>query len=252
MAYNMEILGVEIAERKFIRTAKNKKPSLIDKKIEQYVPDNLEKTLMDTFELAFRQIFQNGTSIISATFNKTRPEEAEEAIKKSKISGMVDSSVSFVTGTTMGILGVGLPDIPIFTAMVLRNIYQKAVTYGFDYKSRTEQIYILLLVKGALTLGEEAESISHEIDDYARRVDEDGMVNNTWLGEELDNAAYALADNMLYMKFVQGIPIVGAAGGISNVLTMRKINKYADIKYHKREIRKAEHEAKLKVEMEAK
>ena len=65
-----------------------------------------------------------------------------------------------------------------------------------------------------------------------------GEVNETWLGDELDEAAGALADSMLYMKFVQGIPVVGAAGGLSNASTMRKISKYADLKYHKRMIKR--------------
>jgi hypothetical protein len=236
MPYNIELLNVELAEKRFLKAASKKKPSAFDKKIEQYVPDTLEKTLKSTFELAFRQIFQNGTGIISATFGKKTPEEAEEMITKSKIAGMVDTGMSFVSGAGMGILGIGVPDIPVFTAMVLRNIYQTAVAYGFDYKSRTEQVYVLMLIKGALAIGEEAFEVSRRIDEYSDNVDHEGHMNTSWLGKELDEASDALADSMLYMKFVQGIPIVGAAGGFSNAQTMRKINKYADIKYHKRKI----------------
>ncbi|MBQ9708689.1 MAG: EcsC family protein [Firmicutes bacterium] len=236
MSYNIELLNVEVAEKKLINAASKKKPSVFDKKIEQYVPDTLEKTLKDTFELAFRQIFQNGTGIISATFDEESPEEAEEMISKSRLAGMFDTGMSFVSGTGMGLLGIGLPDIPIFTAMVLRNIYQSAVAYGFDYRSRTEQVYILMLIEGALAIGDDAGRISRKIDAYSDKVDMNGFEHDSWLGEELDRASNALADSMLYMKFVQGMPIVGAAGGFSNASTMRKISKYVDIKYHKRKI----------------
>ena len=172
------------------------------------------------------------------TFDKNSPKEAEEMLRKSRIAATFDTGMSFVTGTGMGILGIGVPDIPIFTAMVLRNIYQIAAAYGFDYKSRTEQIYILKVIKGAMAIGEKAERTAAEVDRYSDGVDLRGEVNETWLGDELDEAAGALADSMLYMKFVQGIPVVGAAGGLSNASTMRKISKYADLKYHKRMIKR--------------
>ena len=238
MKYNTELLTIELKERKLIKSAAAKKASIIDKKIQEYVPDNLEKTLKDMFELAFRKNFQNGVEVISMTFDKNSPKEAEEMLRKSRIAATFDTGMSFVTGTGMGILGIGVPDIPIFTAMVLRNIYQIAAAYGFDYKSRTEQIYILKVIKGAMAIGEKAERTAAEVDRYSDGVDLRGEVNETWLGDELDEAAGALADSMLYMKFVQGIPVVGAAGGLSNASTMRKISKYADLKYHKRMIKR--------------
>ena len=36
------------------------------------------------------------------------------------------------------------------------------------------------------------------------------------------------------MKFLQGIPIVGAAGGAYDVIYMKQIVKYAEIKYRRR------------------
>ncbi|MDO4394162.1 MAG: EcsC family protein [Bacillota bacterium] len=238
MKYDSELLTIELKERKLLKAAARKRTSIIDRKIQQYVPDNLKKTLNDMFELAFRKIFQNGVELISITFDKNSPEEAEEMLRKSKLAATFDTGMSFVTGTGLGLLGIGVPDIPVFTAMVLRNIYQIASAYGFDYRSRTEQVYILKVIKGALASGEEAETTAAETDRYADDVDLRGCVYDSWLGDELDEAAHALADSMIYMKFVQGMPVVGAAGGISNALTMRKISRYADIKYHKRMVRK--------------
>ena len=40
----------------------------------------------------------------------------------------------------MGVLGIGLPDIPVFTGMILKNIYETALQYGYSYESREENI----------------------------------------------------------------------------------------------------------------
>ena len=82
MKYNTELLTIELKERKLIKSAAAKQASIIDKKIQEYVPDNLEKTLNDMFELAFRKIFQNGVEVISMTFDKNSPKEAEEMLEK--------------------------------------------------------------------------------------------------------------------------------------------------------------------------
>lgn len=39
---------------------------------------------------------------------------------------------------------------------------------------------------------------------------------------------------MLYLKFIQGIPVVGVAGGISDVIYQKKITDYAVLKYKRR------------------
>ena len=36
------------------------------------------------------------------------------------------------------------------------------------------------------------------------------------------------------MKFLQGIPIVGAVGGAYDVIYMKKVNDYAKLKYNRR------------------
>ena len=36
------------------------------------------------------------------------------------------------------------------------------------------------------------------------------------------------------MKFLQGIPIVGAAGGFYDAIYMKKVVKYAEMKYRRR------------------
>ena len=43
-----------------------------------------------------------------------------------------------------------------------------------------------------------------------------------------------LSGELLYMKFLQGVPIVGAVGGAYDFVYMNQINTYAKIKYYKR------------------
>ncbi|MDE7060129.1 MAG: EcsC family protein, partial [Lachnospiraceae bacterium] len=46
--------------------------------------------------------------------------------------------------------------------------------------------------------------------------------------------AEALANEMLYLKFVQGLPVVGILGGASDLVYQRKISEYAQLKYKRR------------------
>lgn len=43
-----------------------------------------------------------------------------------------------------------------------------------------------------------------------------------------------LSKELLYMKFLQGIPVVGVAGGAFDVKYMKEITAYAELKYRKR------------------
>ena len=52
----------------------------------------------------------------------------------------------------MGVLGIGLPDIPVFTGMILKNIYETALQYGSAMKAGKEKYFILLLIRGSSDL----------------------------------------------------------------------------------------------------
>ena len=43
-----------------------------------------------------------------------------------------------------------------------------------------------------------------------------------------------LSESMMFAKVIQGMPIVGMYGGISNYMTIRDISEVASIKYKKR------------------
>ena len=54
------------------------------------------------------------------------------------------------------------------------------------------------------------------------------------MDECIDAAAAQLADSMLAAKFVQGLPLVGIAGGLQNVPVYRRITSCAARDYEKR------------------
>jgi len=144
---------------------------------------------------------------------------------------MANLLFSGVSGVGLGLLGIGLPDIALFTATIFRSIYEIALHYGYSYDSEEEQYYILCLIQGAVAYGEDMFSINQEINDY---ID----MNCLPIGYErqtyIDKTASFLSKELLYMKFLQGIPIVGAVGGAYDAIYMKQIVEYANLKYKRR------------------
>lgn len=188
----------------------NRKESFLNQKLEEKVPEKLQGTLDAAFAKAFHLIFEKGTTVIEKTYRKEEIEKQYQIneftnqvrqdkkslrtfSKNAKGSGTKNLVMSGAAGIGMGILGVGISDIPVFTGMILKSIYEIAMHYGYSYETEEEQYFILLLIQGAVTHGEE-----------------------------------------LYMKFLQGIPIVGAVGGAYDVIYLKQIIEYANLKYERR------------------
>ena len=57
-------------------------------------------------------------------------------------------------------------------------------------------------------------------------------------GEELDRqlrqTAQTFALDMLALKFIQGLPLVGVLGGAANPVYYHRVMRYVQLKYHKR------------------
>lgn len=217
------------------------------KKIEHFVPDKLSTTLEKGFCKAFEIVFEKGTGIIEKTYNKEKLEqtykmnEITAEVKKNrrsikafgrqaKASKHLNMAVSTIEGIGMGMLGMGIPDIPVFLAVLLKSIYEIALSYGFNYETEEEQIFILKLIQTAL---------SHEADLFAENTElnlwiEQGQSFELSHSEQISKTAAALSQELLYLKFVQGIPVVGVVGGLSDVVYQKKITDYAAIKYKRR------------------
>ena len=239
-------------EQKYLDKQKEKKESFLNQKLEEKVPEKLQGTLDTAFAKAFHLIFEKGTAVIEKTYRKEEIEKQYQIneftnqvrqdkkslrtfSKNAKGSGTKNLVMSGAAGIGMGILGVGIPDIPVFTAMILKSIYEIAMHYGYSYETEEEQYFILLLIQGAVSHGEEMFTIDNKINHY--------ISSSIWVKEEtkeemIQKTASYLSKELLYMKFLQGIPVVGAVGGAYDVVYLKQITEYANLKYERRFLKK--------------
>ena len=235
-------------ERKFLSLGEQKEASFLNQMLAEKVPDKMQGTLEKAFAKAFGVIFEQGTGIIEKTYKKDELQkefkineyanEIHQSKKSLKVfekkagsSGRMNLVLSGATGIGMGILGIGIPDIPLFTVMVLRSIYEIALSYGFEYESEAERRFILMLIQGAVFYGSEMLEVNDQIDMYINT----GTVPCGYAEKvQIKRTAAGLSKELLYMKFLQGIPIIGAVGGFYDAIYMKRITKYANLKYKKR------------------
>ena len=114
--------------------------------------------------------------------------------------------------------------------MILKSVYEIAVNYGFSYEEEEEQVFLLKVIGAAVSDRETCMKINGELDEWIageRRFSETAE-------EQADICAEALSRRLLYMKFIQGIPLAGALGGMSDAVCLKEILAFADLKYQKR------------------
>lgn len=235
-----ELTKARISETDFLIRRKKQKQSYIDSKIEKYVPEGLAGTLEAAFTKAFEIIFRDGTGIIKKTYGRGSSDNDDIVMLRNRARAIIakDTVVTAAEGTGLGLAGIGLPDIPVFTAVLLRNIYQLAECYGFDYESKTEQVFILKLIETGLSYGESAEKLNDELNALMEQIDNEDYTYYGLISQQIKAASEAVSKEVLYMKFIQTIPVVGAAGGISNLTCLNKVGRFAELKYRKRFIMK--------------
>lgn len=235
-----ELTKARISETDFLIRRKKQKQSYIDSKIEKYVTEGLAVTLEAAFTKAFEIIFRDGTGIIKKTYGRGSSDNDDIVMLRNRARAILakDTVVTAAEGTGLGLAGIGLPDIPVFTAVLLRNIYQLAECYGFDYESKTEQVFILKLIETGLSYGESAEKLNDELNALMEQIDNEDYTYYGLISQQIKAASEAVSKEVLYMKFIQTIPVVGAAGGISNLTCLNKVGRFAELKYRKRFIMK--------------
>lgn len=239
------VINQELA---FIQKRAEKTDSRLNQLLEKKIPANLQNTLDTAFAKAFRLVFEKGTGVIEKTYQKDAMKKNyqvnEYAAKvhgnkkslkvfsrKASGAGTVNLLLSGASGIGLGVLGIGLPDIALFTGLMLKGLYEISLNYGFDYEDEEEKKFILLLICGALSYGDELKSINEELNFY---MDYGAFAKERDMEEAVKAAAGCLSGELLYMKFLQGIPVVGAAGGAYDAVYMKQIMEYAELKYRRR------------------
>ena len=135
-------------EEKFLRRYEGKEATKLERKIGEIAPEALVETLHSAFCKAFEVVFEKGTGPIlkAAGIEKRRIDYAKNACaadlkedKKnlkafSKAAGKAGAGnvlLSGAAGIGMGAFGVMLPDVPLFTAMLLKSVYETAESFGY-------------------------------------------------------------------------------------------------------------------------
>lgn len=243
-----ELKKLEKQEEKFLYKRMEKKESYLNQLLAEKVPDKMQEKLDTAFAKAFQLIFSKGTGVIEKTYDKAKLADEFEVkeyaadinqdrkslkafSKNAGKTGLKNLAISGTTGIGMGLMGVGIPDIPVFTGMILKQIYETALNYGFEYESEEEKYFALMLIQGSVSYGDKLEAIDEQINQFIRKeqipdyVDMDKLIQQT---------AGCLSKELLYMKFLQGIPVAGAIGGAYDAIYMKRIAEYSELKYRRR------------------
>lgn len=235
-------------EQWFLRHHDEKTETALDRKVSELAPEKLMETLHGAFEKAFELVFEKGTGVIKKVGRQEARREAyqvnEYAVhiredrknlkafaKAANKAGTGNVAVSGLAGIGMGLFGVALPDVPLFTAMLLKSVYETAESYGFPCEGEDEQLYALRVIETALSYGEELREKNQILDAYAQT----GLWPDAARRDaQIKATARRLSETVLYGKALQNVPVVGVIGGAGDAVCLSRVQKYAAIKYQKR------------------
>ena len=131
------------------------------------------------------------------------------------------------------------PDIPLFIAMVLKSVYEIALSYGYSYDTDEEKIFILKVIEAAMcdeeAFREKNEALNEDI--HQITLAGDRMPEGSWKvskAEQMRATSACLSQEMIYTKFLQGQFVIGIAGGIFDPIYVNRISDYAVLKYRRR------------------
>lgn len=255
VSYHRILNRLESREEKLLSSRRIQPFAQVGQKLEEKIPPTLENTLRTAFRKAFALLLgPGGTKVLDHTYPKEKlkarqelwakcpsPAQAKREVRRlnrqRREARVIQSCVSGAEGTVLGVLGIGLPDIPILLGTLLRSIYETAAAYGFSVDSPEERTYLLLVLQGGVTEGEERRRVSARADALGRAIDH-GWDAPCDPEQEMEQTADLLAQRMLLLKFVQGIPVAGAVGGAGNLSMSSSVANYAAIKYQKRFLEK--------------
>ena len=248
-ALTKELQTVEKQEKKMEQAALKAKPATWKKELESRIPEKVYAGLESAFCKGFGVVFDQGRVIIEKGYNKEDLQtdhairdfavklkggrkELKQMHKSAKQSDLVNMAVTTVEGIGLGALGVGMPDIVLFLGNLLKGVYETALNYGFDYESRQEQLLILKMMQTALSSGESWVQRNAEVEEMLKLETVD--ITDDQFKQQTKETASAFAMDMLLLKFIQGLPVVGIIGGAANPIYYSKVMKYVHLKYRKR------------------
>lgn len=244
-----EMAAVRKREEQLAAAAAKRSGAKWKERLEAKVPRKVYTGLEAAFCKGFALVFDRGGAIIEKSYavDKISTEhsirdyafrvrgsrkELRQLYKGARRSRLVNMTVTTAEGLGLGALGIGLPDIVLFIGMLLRGVYETALSYGFEYKSDFEKLLILKMLSASLSGGEDYERRNREVDELLPAAGRG--VSDEELEKQIEVTSSAFAMDMLLLKFIQGLPIVGVVGGAANPVYYKKIMDYVELKYRKR------------------
>ncbi len=235
-------------ERSFLAKGSGRGAGAVSRLLEGKVPDKLQGTLDAAFAKAFEMIFEKGTGIIEKTYSREEIQhqyqvntysaelaENKRTLRKfEKDSGGSNAKnllLSGASGIGLGVLGIGLPDIPLFVGTLLKSVYETALHFGYGYETREEKYFILKIIETALSGGAQLREGDRALNQF---IDVPELPGDYDQRAQIRETSETMSAELLYLKFLQGIPVVGAVGGAYNAVYMQKVQKYAKMKYYRR------------------
>ena len=248
-----ELLRVERQEQVLRREALRAKPPAWKAALEQKVPEKIRTGLESGFRKGFTIVFTSGRPIIEKSYRKEElkanhavhdyamqmkggRKEWRQLRREAKQANWLNLAATTAEGMGLGVLGIGLPDIILFLGMLLRGIYETALHYGFDYEDRWEQLLILKMMTTALSTGEEWEYHHSKLEALLK--EEVQQVSEQAFADQIDQTASVFAVELMALKFIQGLPVVGVVGGAANPVYYARVLKYVRCQYEKRYLQK--------------
>lgn len=248
-AVSKELQLIEKRERKLQKTALKAKTVYWRKDIEKKIPEKVYTGLQSVFCKGFSLVFSKGHELLEKSYNKQciledqsirsyafevkgGRKQLKEMRKCTGKSNLRNMAITTVEGVGLGALGIGMPDIVLFVCTLLKGVYETALNYGYDYDERHEQLLILKMMEASLKSGYSWQQLNREVDEMLLEKDE--VVSNLEFDIQIQRTASAFAMDMLVLKFIQGLPIVGVLGGVANPVYYNKVMSYVQLKYRKR------------------
>ena len=241
---------IEKKEKKWVERALKKDKEPWYDKFTSKIPKGVASKLELAFGKGFELLFFKGSKLLAKTYPKETilqdykirnyifevkgtKKSFRKIVNRARRAQISNTALLAVEGFGMGITGMGIPDIPIFLALLLKGIYEIASCFGCDFESRNEGYFILILMEIAVLNGKEKITANQMVDEYINQIVRGDMKDFDFSGQ-LKRTADVYATNTLFLKFLQGTPIIGIVGGLYNPVFYKRIAQYARIKYEKR------------------
>ena len=216
--------------------------------LEKKVPEKVYHSLEAAFSKAFSVVFTQGVGVIEKTYHRQNLEETysvqdyavqvkggrkelKQVKRNAGRTGLANTVLTTVEGIGLGALGIGLPDIVVFVGMLLKGIYETALSYGFSYDTPEERLFILRMMEATLTKGHAFAVKNARVDGM---IEEMPQAGDDEVLAQIQKTGSAFAVDMLLLKFVQGFPLVGVIGGAANPIYYNMVMRYVQLKYQKR------------------